>query len=176
MDWKTIPCSRNARALIPLIRRFLCAVQDAQCKTEESPWHGKEIKIFKNCYRNSNHNSSILPSVRRKRVSLIYDFTLVYIVWIKYIFSCSRITFHAWVYKSQSSRLTFAYLDDNSASRFARFTAKKPRQVLRKNLRAVPFNWLKSIVGGKTWQKVKAANYVNTIDYLPPKVFIISIF
>ena len=30
IDWKTIPSSRNARALIRLITRFLCAVQDAQ--------------------------------------------------------------------------------------------------------------------------------------------------
>ena len=30
IDWKTIPSSQNARALIRLITRFLCAVQDAQ--------------------------------------------------------------------------------------------------------------------------------------------------
>ena len=39
----------------------------------------KKLK-FLNWYSNSIHNSSILPLVRRKRVSLIYDFTLVYIV------------------------------------------------------------------------------------------------
>ena len=36
MDWKTILCSQNALAFIPLIMWFLCAVQDVQYKTEES--------------------------------------------------------------------------------------------------------------------------------------------
>ena len=45
MDWKTIPCSRNARAHSP-DTWFLCAIQDARCKTEESPYGIKNTGKF----------------------------------------------------------------------------------------------------------------------------------
>ena len=37
IEWKTIPCSRNARALIRLITWLLWTVEDTPCSPEESP-------------------------------------------------------------------------------------------------------------------------------------------
>lgn len=43
---KTILCSWNAHALIPLVTWVLSTIQDAQCKTEESLYHKNPMSPF----------------------------------------------------------------------------------------------------------------------------------